>query len=84
MVDDANKEPRGTSRRRVSRYKTEYLYIHEYLYNKILVSWPINNHLFNDSSGIQVTYQHHPWQGLLEIIEQLGSKERRESHGYML
>ena len=28
----------GTSQRRVSRYKSEYLYIHEYLYNKILVS----------------------------------------------
>ena len=27
-----------TSRRRVSPYKSEYLYIHEYLYNKILVS----------------------------------------------
>ena len=28
----------GTSRRRVSPYKSEYLYIHEYLYNKTLVS----------------------------------------------
>ena len=28
----------GTSRRRVSRYKSKYLYIHEYLYNKTLVS----------------------------------------------
>ena len=28
----------GTSRRRVSSYKSEYLYIHKYLYNKILVS----------------------------------------------
>ena len=26
-----------TSRRRVSPYKSEYLYIHKYLYNKILV-----------------------------------------------
>ena len=28
----------GTSRRRVFRYKSEYLYIHEYLYHRILVS----------------------------------------------
>ena len=28
----------GTSRRRVSPYKSEYLYTHEYLLNKILVS----------------------------------------------
>ena len=28
----------GTSRRRVSPYKREYLYVHEYLYDKILVS----------------------------------------------
>ena len=31
----------GTSRRRVSRHKREYLYIQVYLYNKIRVSWPI-------------------------------------------
>ena len=45
----------GTSRRRVSRYKREYLYI-------------------------QVTYQLHPCMGLVEIIEHLRSKERRQSH----
>ena len=28
----------GACRRRVSHYKSEYLCIHEYLYNKILVS----------------------------------------------
>ena len=37
----------GTSRRRVSPYKIEYLYIHEYLYNKILVSSPIKQSPFN-------------------------------------
>ena len=37
----------GTSRGRVSRCKMEYLYVHEYLYNKIFVSEPIKQSPFN-------------------------------------
>ena len=32
------------------------------------------------SSDIQINYKLHPWQSLVEIIEQFRSKERWQSH----
>ena len=56
----------GTSR--VSRYKREYLYIHEYFTIKFLYHDQWNNHDLMYSSDIQVNYKLHPWQGLVGTL----------------
>ena len=61
-----------TPRRRVSPYKREYLYIHEYFYNKILVSWPIKQPHFNVLSIISSILDMVLWKLLYSINQRKG------------